>query len=66
MGTRNGLRLDGDDNLMFYCDECAAKRNYPITFTKSHGGCELCRKIARCNDLPTHQIITFNKDFTQI
>jgi len=34
---------------MFYCDDCANKRKYPISGFKSYGHCEICSKIANCN-----------------
>jgi hypothetical protein len=37
---------------MFYCDECAEKRQWPNTMSKSKGRCEMCGKEAVCNDLP--------------
>ena len=35
---------------MLYCDECAEKCNKIITISKSEGVCELCGKVAFCND----------------
>lgn len=36
---------------MFYCDECREKYNYPESFRKDYGKCELCGKISSCNDV---------------
>jgi len=39
---------------MFYCDECAKKKNYPILAAedmKSIGPCEICDKVLPCNDI---------------
>lgn len=36
---------------MFFCDECAEKRNYPTGIGKSQGACELCLGVRMCNDI---------------
>lgn len=36
---------------MFYCDDCRNERSWPESFSKSYGSCELCRKVANCNDV---------------
>lgn len=41
---------------MFYCDECMKKRNWPTTAFKSEGKCEICRKMAICNDKPASEL----------
>lgn len=38
---------------MFYCNECADKKGYPRTYSKSYGMCEVCREVSSCNDLPS-------------
>lgn len=38
---------------MFYCDPCRIKRDWPEGFSKSSGACEICGKVARCNDVPS-------------
>lgn len=38
---------------MFYCDACREKREWPESFLKSRGPCEICRKVADCNDVPS-------------
>ena len=35
---------------MYYCDECASEKDWPITHARSLGTCELCKKRANCND----------------
>ena len=30
---------------MFYCNECAKKRGYPMSIFKSYGACEICEKV---------------------
>lgn len=37
--------------VMFYCDKCAEKRGWVTSIAKSHGKCEVCEKIAFCNDV---------------
>ena len=41
---------------MFYCDRCAKKRNWPISWSKSCGRCELCGQVAVCNDVPSEDL----------
>jgi hypothetical protein len=36
---------------MFYCDECATERKYPLTIFKSLGKCELCGICKPCNEV---------------
>ena len=36
---------------MFYCNDCAKEKNYPISGFKSHGRCEICKEIRQCNDV---------------
>jgi hypothetical protein len=38
---------------MFYCDRCRKKNDWPESMAKSHGPCELCHKVADCNDVPS-------------
>lgn len=35
---------------MLYCNDCAKKNNYPPTFFKSLGTCEICGEKRPCND----------------
>ena len=41
---------------MFYCNDCAKENDYPETITKSQGPCELCGKVAICNDMPSSKL----------
>lgn len=41
---------------MFYCDECAKAKGWPITMFKSRGGCEICRKAAVCNETKSSEL----------
>ena len=41
---------------MFYCNNCAKKKNYPISGFKSHGTCEICKEIRQCNDVPSENL----------
>ena len=36
--------------IMFYCNDCARKCNWPETGFKSRGKCERCGKHADCNE----------------
>lgn len=39
---------------MFYCNHCAHRRGWPQnTMLRSYGSCELCRRRANCNDVPS-------------
>ena len=39
---------------MFYCNECMKEKNWPETIFKSQGRCEICGKVAICNDRPSN------------
>jgi hypothetical protein len=46
---------------MFYCEKCRKKKNWPSSFFKSLGPCEICNKTAICynmesGDLPLKNI----------
>lgn len=41
---------------MFYCDPCARTKDWPITMFKSRGGCEICGKIAVCNETKSSEL----------
>ena len=44
---------------MFYCDECAKEKKYPIFASekmKSIGPCEICNKVRPCNDIRQEMI----------
>lgn len=36
---------------MFYCDACGQENEWPEGFIRSHGKCELCGRVADCNDV---------------
>jgi hypothetical protein len=38
---------------MFYCEPCRKKNDWPESWSKSQGACEMCNKLARCNDVPS-------------
>ena len=38
---------------MFYCDPCAKKNEWQEGFMKSRGPCEICGRVALCNDVPS-------------
>ena len=42
---------------MFYCDECRTARDYPESFSKSKGKCEICGRTALCHDKPVKEIM---------
>lgn len=39
---------------MFFCDPCAKRQKWPVSFSKSNGQCEVCRKSAVCNSVPSN------------
>lgn len=41
---------------MFYCDDCAKEKGWPIGFYKSQGLCEHCKKEAVCNEVPAYKL----------
>lgn len=38
---------------MFYCEECRLDRQWPESFSRSEGPCEICKKVAVCYDYPS-------------
>lgn len=38
---------------MFYCDACMKEKDWPEALMRSYGPCEICSKVAECNDLPS-------------
>lgn len=38
---------------MYYCDECAGKRGWPLDDDSYVERCEVCGKTASCNDFPS-------------
>ena len=47
---------------MFYCNDCAKEKNYPISGFKSHGKCEICKEVHQCNDVPSKDLPISEKD----
>ena len=41
---------------MHYCNTCAAKNNYPTSFVKSMGKCEICGIRALCNSVASKHL----------
>ena len=41
---------------MFYCNDCAEEKKYPLSGFKSHGRCEICKQIRQCNDVPSRDL----------
>jgi len=41
---------------MFYCHDCAAKNEWPITAFVSAGRCEICHEVSFCNDTPSRAL----------
>jgi hypothetical protein len=47
--------------MMFYCEECRIKHNYPgavgwPTIGMSYGKCEICGKLAECHDVSSDSL----------
>ena len=41
---------------MFYCDDCAEKKKWPLSILNSLGLCEICEENKICNDLPSKML----------
>lgn len=41
---------------MFYCEKCRKANEWPETFFKSRGPCEICEEVAVCNDCPSSRL----------
>lgn len=41
---------------MFFCNECANKKGWPQSFSRSRGRCEVCGEIADCNEVPSSEL----------
>lgn len=41
---------------MFYCDKCAEEMRWPKSIFKSFGPCEMCDKVAVCNDISSKHL----------
>jgi len=47
---------------MFYCDKCAKKKGWEEnTVIKSYGACEVCGRLALCNDKPSKYLKPIKK-----
>lgn len=44
---------------MFYCEDCKDKRDYPESFMRSFGPCEICKKRDWCYDVPSGYLPDF-------
>jgi len=42
--------------IMFYCNECAKKKNWPVTMFKSAGTCEICGDTKECSEMPSSKL----------
>lgn len=47
--------------MMFYCEECRVKKEWPTSFSSSYGGCELCGSIGVCYDRPSRSLSPIEK-----
>jgi len=41
---------------MFYCEDCRREKDWPASFMTSKGKCEICDKVAICNDVPSSDL----------
>lgn len=41
---------------MFFCDECRVKNNWPESWFKSTGPCEVCGRTRVCNEIHSSQL----------
>lgn len=41
---------------MFYCQACATKNNWPGSFRRLRGRCEVCGVVTVCHDSPTSSL----------
>lgn len=41
---------------MFFCDNCARKYQWPESYSKSLGPCEVCKRTGLCNDVPSYAL----------
>jgi len=41
---------------MYYCEGCRIEANWPDSFCKSEGTCEICNKHAICWDRPSRSL----------
>lgn len=48
---------------MFYCNECADKHDFFKSLGQSLGECEICGKVASCNDVPSSRLPKVERPF---
>lgn len=41
---------------MFFCEPCREERSWPDSMFTSYGRCEICDKVAECNDVPSRYL----------
>lgn len=54
-----------EGGLMFYCELCRKKNEWPQGFSGSYGPCEVCHKVATCFDVPSKYLPTRRTDATR-
>ncbi len=47
---------------MFYCDKCKEKNEWPDSWSKSYGSCEICKTVSSCNDVPSSYLGKLRKE----
>jgi len=47
---------------MFYCDDCRKNNDWPESWHQSFGQCEVCKKSATCNDVPSSALASSVKE----
>jgi DNA replicative helicase MCM subunit Mcm2 (Cdc46/Mcm family) len=48
-----GDAVTGVVKIMFYCEECRKKKEWPESCMKSYGPCEMCKETRECYDVPS-------------
>jgi len=66
MGSKDDPAINGCDpgthtsiirrKIMFYCDECRIKNEWPTSVVKSNGPCEICGFYNTCHDRPSRSL----------
>lgn len=41
---------------MYFCDPCAKQNNWPTSFARSYGTCEVCKRLGSCHDVPSKDL----------
>jgi hypothetical protein len=44
--------------MMFYCEPCRIKNEWPEGWAKSRGPCEVCGQVALCYDVQSRRLTT--------